>query len=180
MKFTGRCCHTSISTCIPTIISPFKIRCRSAPPSRDTLTYITCSKNPPPRPYQQQSPYGSNSGDDNTNNNALPPWKRYYHQKKLSRQAEATLESIYLRTQWPNDQVIEGVWQLHKMPRQKVIDWFKERRLQGDGPPLDKKKKKEKKVENSDPEQWWGSQDNGNNNNNIEETEEEEGEEEER
>lgn len=57
----------------------------------------------------------------------LPPWKR--HQKKgLGRQAEATLESVWERTQWPSDDTISSMWDLHRVRREQVVAWFQERR----------------------------------------------------
>ena len=49
-----------------------------------------------------------------------PAWKRFNKPKSLGRQAEATLEMIYSRTQWPSDDVIDSMWDLHRVRREKV------------------------------------------------------------
>ncbi|GAB4822358.1 hypothetical protein N2152v2_009404 [Parachlorella kessleri] len=61
---------------------------------------------------------------------STPAWKRFSKPKSLGRQAEATLEMVYSRTQWPSDDVIDSMWDLHRMRRDKVIEWFKTKRLQ--------------------------------------------------
>ena len=49
-----------------------------------------------------------------------PAWKRFSKPKSLGRQAEATLEMVYSRTQWPSDDVIDSMWDLHRVRREKV------------------------------------------------------------
>jgi hypothetical protein len=64
----------------------------------------------------------------------LPPWKRYAQQKKqLGRQAEKTLEMIFARTEWPNDDVVASMWDLHRMNKLDVVKWFQERRRETRG-----------------------------------------------
>lgn len=70
---------------------------------------------------------GSSAKAYNKNQYPGPPW-RNDGSKRLGKQAEATLESIYSRTRWPDDKVIEGIWDLHKIPKTKVIEWFRSRR----------------------------------------------------
>ncbi len=50
----------------------------------------------------------------------VPAWKRYDRVKSLGRQAEATLEMVYSRTQWPSDDVIDSMWDLHRLRKDKV------------------------------------------------------------
>ncbi|EFN59681.1 hypothetical protein CHLNCDRAFT_133200 [Chlorella variabilis] len=59
-----------------------------------------------------------------------PAWKHYHKKKALGRQAEATLEMIFTRTQWPSDEAVSSLWDLHRLPREKALDWFKQRRRQ--------------------------------------------------
>ena len=55
--------------------------------------------------------------------------------KRLSKATKATLESVFLRHNHPNDSVIDGIVTLHRIPRKQVIDWFVQRRKQStDGP----------------------------------------------
>ena len=76
----------------------------------------------------------------------LPPWKRF-QKKGLGRQAEATLESVWMRTQWPSDDTISSMWNLHRVRREQVITWFQEkRRVERGGSPS-----KEKKEGNNSP-----------------------------
>jgi len=58
-----------------------------------------------------------------------PPWKRFQNQKKsVGRLAEATLESVWARTEWPSDEVISSLWDLHRIRREQVIEWFQQKR----------------------------------------------------
>lgn len=57
----------------------------------------------------------------------VPPWK-LYKKKGVGRQAEATLETLWEHTQWPNDETISSMWDLHKVRRDQVIEWFQEKR----------------------------------------------------
>jgi hypothetical protein len=59
-----------------------------------------------------------------------PAWKVRARtaERKLGRQAEATLEMLWTRTEWPSDDVIQSMWDLHRVRRDVVIDWFKARR----------------------------------------------------
>lgn len=56
-----------------------------------------------------------------------PPWKRY-QKKTLGRQVEQTLEAVWQRTEWPNDETIASLWDLHRVRREQVIEWFQHRR----------------------------------------------------
>ena len=60
-------------------------------------------------------------------------WKQYSKKKALGRQAEATLEMIYTRTEWPSDEAVSSLWDLHRLPREKVVEWFVQRRRQTSG-----------------------------------------------
>lgn len=59
--------------------------------------------------------------------NGPPPWKQF-PKKGIGRQAEATLEAVWERTQWPNDETIAGLWDLHRVRREQVVEWFQNRR----------------------------------------------------
>lgn len=59
----------------------------------------------------------------------IPPWKRYT-KKTLGKQAEATLESVWRRTQWPSDDTIASLWNLHRLRRDQVLTWFQDKRKQ--------------------------------------------------
>ena len=57
--------------------------------------------------------------------------------KRLGRAAGATLESVFLQHNHPNDAIIEGIVTLHKMSRKQVLEWFIERRrIASDGDSL--------------------------------------------
>ncbi|KAL4427724.1 hypothetical protein ABPG75_001813 [Micractinium tetrahymenae] len=73
----------------------------------------------------KQGPAGGGRGSD-----GAPAWRSYPKKKALGRQAEATLEMIFNRTQWPSDDTIASLWDLHRLPREKVVEWFKKRRMQ--------------------------------------------------
>lgn len=72
----------------------------------------------------RQGAAGGARGSDGT-----PAWRSYAKKKALGRQAEATLEMIFSRTQWPSDDTIASLWDLHRLPREKVVEWFKTRRM---------------------------------------------------
>lgn len=48
--------------------------------------------------------------------------------KRIGKATEATLESVFLEFNHPNDAVIDGIVTLHKLPRKEVVNWFIERR----------------------------------------------------
>lgn len=50
----------------------------------------------------------------------MPAWKRREGQRNLGRQAEATLEMVYAKTQWPSDAVVASMWDLHRIRKDKV------------------------------------------------------------
>jgi Homeodomain len=72
---------------------------------------------------------GGRGGGRNSNGGGggIPPWKRYT-KKTLGRQAEATLESVWMRTQWPSDDTIASLWNLHRLRRDQVLTWFQDKR----------------------------------------------------
>lgn len=58
-----------------------------------------------------------------------PAWKRYAKKDKaLGRQAEATLEMIWSKTEWLTDEHIQGMWDAHRVRKEVVIEWFAKRR----------------------------------------------------
>ena len=66
---------------------------------------------PPPIPHAAGDP-------------SQPAWKRYGKRgKTMGKQAEATLEMVYERDRWPSDDVVTGLWELHRIPRDKVRPW---------------------------------------------------------
>eukprot|EP00967_Tisochrysis_lutea_P122479 scaffold202689_cov27-Tisochrysis_lutea.AAC.1 len=50
--------------------------------------------------------------------------------KKLSANALRTMESVYARTPFPSSDVIDGLWDLHKISRETALQWFIARRAQ--------------------------------------------------
>jgi hypothetical protein len=65
------------------------------------------------------------------------PWRRYEHEKKgMSKAEEATLNTVYAKTKYPSDAVVDGLWDLHGLRREQVIAWFAARRREerGGGP----------------------------------------------
>jgi hypothetical protein len=70
---------------------------------------------------------GGGRGGGRENGGGIPPWKRYT-KKTLGRQAEATLESVWMRTQWPSDDTIASLWNLHRLRRDQVLTWFQDKR----------------------------------------------------
>jgi hypothetical protein len=41
-----------------------------------------------------------------------------------------TLLRSPLPVQWPSDEAVSSLWDLHRIPREKVIEWFQTRRRQ--------------------------------------------------
>mmetsp|Transcript_33540 Transcript_33540/g.79588 ORF Transcript_33540/g.79588 Transcript_33540/m.79588 type:complete len:131 (-) Transcript_33540:22-414(-) len=58
-----------------------------------------------------------------------------FAKKRLSKAAQRTLEAVWQQTHWPSDEVVRSVYRLHRVPRQRVLQWFSERRASegGDG-----------------------------------------------
>jgi hypothetical protein len=60
---------------------------------------------------------------------APPAWKRYAKKDKtLGRQAEATLEMIWSKTEWLTDDHIQGMWEEHRVGKEAVVAWFANKR----------------------------------------------------
>ena len=60
-----------------------------------------------------------------------PAWKRYAKKDKgLGRQAEATLEMIWSKTEWLTEEHIQGMWDVHRVRKDVVIEWFANKRKQ--------------------------------------------------
>ena len=58
-----------------------------------------------------------------------PAWKQYARKDKaLGKQAEATLEMIWSKTEWLTEEHIQGMWDNHRVRRDVVIDWFMKKR----------------------------------------------------
>jgi hypothetical protein len=71
----------------------------------------------------QPSSYSQSSGP--------PAWKRFAKKDKtLGRQAEATLEMIWSKTEWLTDEHIQGMWDMHRVRKDVVVAWFAEKRRQ--------------------------------------------------
>ncbi|KAK9842471.1 hypothetical protein WJX81_001591 [Elliptochloris bilobata] len=56
------------------------------------------------------------------------PWKANYGRKRLSRAAEATLNRVFEQARFPDDAVIDSIWDLHRIPRRRAMEWFAARR----------------------------------------------------
>ena len=56
------------------------------------------------------------------------PWASNYGRKKLPRSAEATMERIFDETPRPSEAIVKGLFDLHRLPRRRVLDWFAQRR----------------------------------------------------
>lgn len=63
-----------------------------------------------------------------TESSGPPAWKRY--KKGIGKQAEATLETLWSRTEWLTEEHIYGMWEMHRVRREQVIEWFAKRRRQ--------------------------------------------------
>jgi len=65
--------------------------------------------------------------------------------KRLSADVLRTLESIYNRTAFPSDEIIRGLWDLHKLNRDTALQWFMARREQ-DGIASSEQKRRAKET----------------------------------
>ncbi|KAG1675688.1 hypothetical protein FOA52_002397 [Chlamydomonas sp. UWO 241] len=63
--------------------------------------------------------------------------------KRLPAEVVRTLESIYSRSPFPSDDVIRGVWELHRLQRDVVLEWLGKRR-EVDGIVSSSQKRREK------------------------------------
>eukprot|EP00884_Botryococcus_braunii_P021713 jgi/Botrbrau1/8225/Bobra.0392s0021.1 len=62
-----------------------------------------------------------------------PDWARTPANKKLSAEVLATLEMVYQQSQYPSDEILKSLWDLHRLPRRRLVDWFAERRRRDRG-----------------------------------------------
>ena len=46
----------------------------------------------------------------------------------LKKDAERTLEMVYENDPFPSDEVLEGIYELHRLPRRESLAWFQQRR----------------------------------------------------
>jgi hypothetical protein len=97
--------------------------CRRA--SASSASFLSICLTPPPPPPPLQFPTAARPAA-----RGPPAWKVRARsaERKLGRQAETTLEMLWTRTEWPSDDVIQSMWDLHRVRRDVVIDWFKARR----------------------------------------------------
>ena len=69
---------------------------------------------------------------DNVQPGFIPFFKRkemgLEGRKRMPADVIRTLESIYSRTPFPSNDVIKGVWELHRLSRETVVEWFVKRR----------------------------------------------------
>ncbi|KAI8106852.1 hypothetical protein M9434_001506 [Picochlorum sp. BPE23] len=66
---------------------------------------------------------------DERDSTGPPAWKQYARKDKaLGKQAEATLEMIWSKTEWLTEEHIQGMWDNHRVRRDVVIDWFMKKR----------------------------------------------------
>eukprot|EP00193_Tetraselmis_chui_P005830 CAMPEP_0177769950 /NCGR_PEP_ID=MMETSP0491_2-20121128/10634_1 /TAXON_ID=63592 /ORGANISM="Tetraselmis chuii, Strain PLY429" /LENGTH=217 /DNA_ID=CAMNT_0019287071 /DNA_START=301 /DNA_END=954 /DNA_ORIENTATION=+ len=68
-----------------------------------------------------------------------------FAKKQMSKAARDTLETVWQKTRWPNDEVIQGIYKLHRIPRRKTLDWFAERRAEETGGERARRKDREEK-----------------------------------
>jgi len=68
-----------------------------------------------------------------------------FAKKRMSRAARDTLESVWEKTRWPSEEVIQGVYKLHRISRRKTLDWFAERRAQESSGQRGRRKEREEK-----------------------------------
>lgn len=71
--------------------------------------------------------------------------------RRLSADIVRTLESIYARTPFPPDDVIKGMWDLHRVNRDTVLGWLQARRAQDGISSSEQKRSKQKDVLNMSP-----------------------------
>ena len=56
------------------------------------------------------------------------PWYKGYTKKRLGARNVATLEKVYEQSSYPDDSMVESVHRATKLPRSKIVAWFKTRR----------------------------------------------------
>lgn len=56
------------------------------------------------------------------------PWAENFSRKKMPRAVEATLERIFEASPRPSAEVVASLWDLHRLPKRRVLDWFADRR----------------------------------------------------
>jgi hypothetical protein len=87
-------------------------------------------------------------------------WAKTPGNKKLTKAMEATLERVYEDNRYPSDAVIASLWDLHRLPRGRLIDWFADRRRleRGIKPAADDEEDEADTIEEEGPEgrRWRG------------------------
>lgn len=74
---------------------------------------------------------GRKASSSSQSQSGPPAWKRFAKKDKtLGRQAEATLEMIWSKTEWLTDEHIQGMWDSHRVRKDVVVAWFAEKRRQ--------------------------------------------------
>jgi hypothetical protein len=99
---------------------------------------------------------------DNVQPGFIPFFKRkemgLEGRKRMPADVIRTLESIYSRTPFPSNEVIKGVWDLHRLSRETVLEWFVKRR-ETDGIKSSTQKRREK--QRGDPDHLFIEDDDG-------------------
>ncbi|KAK9818303.1 hypothetical protein WJX72_010330 [[Myrmecia] bisecta] len=53
-----------------------------------------------------------------------------FERKRLSKAVEGTLEKVYERSTWPSEAMLRSIYDLHHLPRRRILEWFEWRREQ--------------------------------------------------
>mmetsp|Transcript_3377 Transcript_3377/g.21063 ORF Transcript_3377/g.21063 Transcript_3377/m.21063 type:complete len:367 (-) Transcript_3377:527-1627(-) len=63
-----------------------------------------------------------------SNRGSLPPWHVRGKDKNINVTAQKTLETVFQEDRFPNDDVIRGISDVTRLPKERIIRWFKEKR----------------------------------------------------
>lgn len=63
-----------------------------------------------------------------SNRGSLPPWHVRGKDKNINVTALKTLENVFQEDRFPNDDVIRGISDVTRLPKERIIRWFKEKR----------------------------------------------------
>lgn len=55
-------------------------------------------------------------------------WEVRYGDRRLNREAKDTLERVFSLNKYPTDEMISGIVDITKLPRRRIIQWFKDAR----------------------------------------------------
>eukprot|EP00963_Diacronema_lutheri_P011335 scaffold1368_cov333-Pavlova_lutheri.AAC.30 len=90
------------------------------------------------------------SARKDANRGSLPPWHVRGKDRNVNATALKTLESVFQEDRFPNDDVIRGISDVTRLPKQRIIQWFREKRREV---AMNKRVPKERRFEQNESQE---------------------------